>query len=388
MLCAINNLDAIKFKILSMANFDLERWTKTLLKCEHMANHELRQDVIKQLRGEIFHKIPYRSEAADHVRNIVLTCRDFDGGLTELLNILGQCEGESMAFRVVKALLDASPTAERPPSRLLTYMINRIKQKDVFDKEFAILQQNYLRRPFICVVHGDEKECLEMFIERLLVDILPKHLKFAHVSDSLKYYYMQWPDRRGRKQNPNRVLQENLSRALFGNTVAETREMAEELFLQAKPVLIHTQVMTEEWDQNTTELARAFMKMWSLWPDNIPGNYLIVCLALKYLKPIGGLRKKLKYRNLNRSMRHFLDELNFLAFDHLHGVVLPELCAISRNEVETWGFEYAREYCQIDILFENIRDMYTKYSIRSVEGRISMEDLARELRKLLGNYQY
>lgn len=98
-----------------MGAFDLNRWTEALLACPSMQDGEIRRDIVQQLRKDIRDAVPDRAAAKAHVRNLVRTCRNYDGGLEELLAILGQYEGDSLPFRKVTALLEEAPAGKSAP---------------------------------------------------------------------------------------------------------------------------------------------------------------------------------------------------------------------------------------------------------------------------------
>lgn len=275
-----------------------------------------------------------------------------------------------------------------PIPRLLPYLSDRSTQEMKLGQALNFLQENKPRRPFICIVHGDEHEAHEMYQERLLKVTLPKLLHFDAVRDFFKEYTMKWPANSVAKQMPNSLMQSCLASAVVGNSAASLQEMVAEILRQEMPVMVHTHLLTEDWELAAQDLTKEFFVLWNRWPDHAHDRLLIICMFLKYQSPDKqGFLQKRKLKTQNEAIRRFLAELDFSKFDQLHGVVLPELCAISRREVEDWVTEHAREFCHIDALLPKIRALYARKELSTPEGGITMEKLAGELRKLLHEHR-
>ncbi len=69
-----------------------------LLKVAKMQDHEGREDVISDLPERIRNAIDYRASSGEHVRQIVLTCANFAGGLEKLFESLEYLDGGSIQF--------------------------------------------------------------------------------------------------------------------------------------------------------------------------------------------------------------------------------------------------------------------------------------------------
>ncbi len=287
--------------------------------------------------------------------------------------------------------LERAPTSARPIGAagaipippLLPYLSDRSAQEAELGQALHLLQKNQSRRPFICIVHGDEFECHDMFLDRLLRDMLPNLL---HPDTTFKDFLMPWPEG-VIKQDPAKIVRKYLANALVGNSAASTEEMFAEIS-RHEMVMVHTHLMTKNWEGAAPELAKEFMVLWSRWPDHAPGHRLIICVFVKYQRPERqGFLQRRKIKSLNEEIRRFLTELDFSSYDQLHGVVLPELCAISRSEVEDWVFKHTREFCRIDALLPKIRALYEQKELSTPKGCIAMEILAEKLKILLNEYR-
>jgi len=76
-----------------------------LLKCPSMQRSN-REALLRQMRSYIFHAIDYSSQDRLHVLNIVDTCRNYNGGIAELVSTLRLFDGETNAFRELEGLLE------------------------------------------------------------------------------------------------------------------------------------------------------------------------------------------------------------------------------------------------------------------------------------------
>ena len=71
---------------------------------------------------------------------------------------------------------------EPPP--LLPYLANRSAQEEVLEDALELFKDNFTLHPFICVVHGNERECHDMFLERLRVVSLLNPLGYDQKRDT------------------------------------------------------------------------------------------------------------------------------------------------------------------------------------------------------------
>lgn len=282
----------------------------------------------------------------------------------------------------------AGPATAIPIPTLLPYLSDRSPQETMLGQALNSLLEKSPRRPLICIIHGDEYECHDMYLERLLKITLPKLLHLNAEHTFFKHYAMGWPGGRVPQQNSANLLQGYLANALVGNSAASISDLVAELFRHEMPVMIHTQLLTKDWERTTPELTREFFALWNRWPDHPPDRLLLICVFLKYQRPDKqSFLQNRKMKKLNEAIQRFLAELDFSTFEQLHGVVLPELRAIPRSDVEIWVNKHAQHFCYIDELLPRIRALYERKELSTPEGDITMEKLAGELKKLLHEHR-
>ncbi|SFS77498.1 effector-associated domain 2-containing protein [Saccharopolyspora flava] len=76
-----------------------------LLKVPAVAEDDSRRVLLGLLRPEIRNAIPHHARTRAHVINIARTCRDYEGGLGDLVRALEELEGDSMPVRRVRELV-------------------------------------------------------------------------------------------------------------------------------------------------------------------------------------------------------------------------------------------------------------------------------------------
>lgn len=273
----------------------------------------------------------------------------------------------------------AKPQIPDKRRNLLPCLCDRGEQ--ISDLVVAIHNRQH-HRPFIYVVHGDEQECPDMFQERLVYESLPEILNLK-IDHDLKDKPMAWPSRYKPDSDPLDLFRYGLAKVLPFDSRDSKKQMANKLANVEDPVVICTNVVTANWKPAGRELIESFIKLWSEWPDLLPGKILIICLIFTYEQ--GKERDYLSRQRLrwhNKKSRSFFEQPDFFEPHNLSGVVLPELCAIKRNDVEHWvnahacylrGGELKKGEC-----FRRIGSIFAS------RKAIEMEELVPHLRTMIG----
>jgi len=306
-----------------------------------------------------------------------------------------QAEAERDALEPQIAALERQQPArvslkafQAPIPNLLPYLSDRSYHETELGKALHAHQQSKPRRPFICIVHGDEFECHDMFLERLRLVSLPRALKLDTERVYIKDYLLQWPSSAETRQNHFDLVRSHLASTLVGDSAASIEEMSIVISRHEAPVMIHTHLLTEDWQHTGTDLLHEFFKFWNDWQDLAPKQFLFICLCQKYQRiERRGFLQKRKFKTINSTARSFFAALDFSLYNQLHGVTLPELCAIPRKDVEDWVREHAREFCYMDELLPRVRALYEQAELCTPEGGIPMERLAVKLKELLNQYR-
>ncbi len=295
--------------------------------------------------------------------------------------------------KAVEELVVDSPAEEHPQERtsymvkpaigsqylyLAPYLCDRSEQETCLEET---LNEHRSHRPFVAIVHGDEQECHDMFLLRLLRVTLPNLLRLKAGQSIEERYAMAWPSRYASSTDPLDSFRGSLARVLGCDRRAAKEEMARILAREQSPVVIHSNLLTANWKPDGRKLVESFIKCWSEWPDMPPGRILIVCLFLKYEQ--GRERnfwEKWRLSKYNKQLRRFLGNLVF-KHPELTGAVLPELRAIQRADVEHWVHSYARKIRGDEFAADFFG---TVGSIFASRDEIEMEKLAAHLKEMLG----
>jgi hypothetical protein len=89
----------------SVTAADVQRLAHLLSELPLMRDERTRQDVVDALRPEVSRAIPRRASVVHDVYSIVVTCRNYPGGLRELMKVVRWFGGESTMVRTIDTLL-------------------------------------------------------------------------------------------------------------------------------------------------------------------------------------------------------------------------------------------------------------------------------------------
>ncbi len=89
-----------------------------LLACPSISDKEKREAVIDDLPTNIKHNITRNSSGKFDVRNLVVTCQNYKGGLQALVEIIERFEGDSRSLQTVKQLVESH--VSRPQAQLFS----------------------------------------------------------------------------------------------------------------------------------------------------------------------------------------------------------------------------------------------------------------------------
>jgi hypothetical protein len=292
----------------------------------------------------------------------------------------------------------SEPADEEPPNqariddssvpRLLPYMCDRSDQEAELIEALHNHQATMPRRPFAFIIHGDQKECHSEFLERLKDLTLPRALNLESKGLSLAWHSMDWPSSGVQARRYPTVFTSNLSATLGLKLGSSVEEIVKHVAAHEKPLLITSHLFNDNFLGGGPDLLAAFFKYWDAFPDLPPGRLLMSCVSLKH-EPLDqkGFFEKWKLQSLNKKLRSYLASVDFSKYPGLSGVVLSELQAIRRSDVETWRHSQAvRAIC--DIEEKEIRTLYERVELCTPDGYIRMERLADELRNLVGRKRH
>jgi hypothetical protein len=271
----------------------------------------------------------------------------------------------------------------RPIPTLLPYLCDRSTQEFELEEALAARPRN---RPLLAIVHGDEYQSHEMFFERLQKVSLPRLLDLGDLA-AVTTYFLRWPAGSQSSDELQKRLRGHLAETVRNRRTASISEIQQTLALSPAPVVVRTQVLTEDFQRLGTAVFQGFFDFWRQWPDLEPGQQLFALLFLKYeMKTALTLEKRQAWEELNATLQTFLKNLSF-SDERLPGVILRQLEGVARTDVETWALEEVPpSLCSGDRIFPDIRRLFESWEVERSSTTIPMEELACRLRELLYGY--
>lgn len=304
-----------------------------------------------------------------------------------------------------KTYLDNRQAKVGIPS-LLPYLPNRTEQETELHKSLQVFTRKALAHPFVCIVHGDEYQCHDKFLERLQKVSLPNFLGSYPLPVAITEYQLDYPTRSNDLSDLSDILGRNLSNSLREDANTSLEEINKILGQHINPVIVHTHVLTENWMYSKAEILDKLLEFWQNWPELMPDQRLIVCIFIKYqvkrnrdsgfLWPIQLFRyaklffRRRQYQKINRKIHRYLEgnkASNFQKFNRLTCVALPELTDVSRGHVESWvRSEDTKQFvgeAAVERLIGAVREEFDQWEELYSCSTMPMDDLANRLFELL-----
>lgn len=278
-----------------------------------------------------------------------------------------------------------SETGRFQVPHLLPYLCDRSEQESELGLALRRHQTEMPRRPFLCIIHGDQDECHGEFLERLQYFALPDLLCLKARGLSVEDYTLPWPSdiRSGRAAETFCGL---LGLSLLNNSAVPTEEVFNGVPLE-RPVMLLTRLKTDDLSGQGLSILSAFLDFWNGWPDLPVGRTLICVVSIRHQRLDGfGFFRRQSLRRTSENVRRFIEGLEFDSYKGLCGAVLPELRAITHRDVVVWSRSRpVRAICQIRE--EAIDSLFKKRTPRQAGSPISMHALASELEQLVLKYR-
>lgn len=295
--------------------------------------------------------------------------------------------GEDVVGRdkTINIINNYQKTDEKTPTeifipRLMPYLPNRVNQELSLGRK--IKQHNDLKRPFVCIIHGEENECCDIFVERIIFDTLNKIIP-NQCGQGIKSYQFSC-DKFKSCDELHLKIQASLGEQVMNNMFAELESISETFAQQKCPIILSVTLSSGDClNRQGIKNIEFFFDFWGKWILNKQqNNLLLVCLSFTY-KPINsGFFKNLFSKNsLNSTIRHYFKNLDFSKFN-LEGVVLPELETIEQDQVEDWA------RIHLNSIHEKLQPKIRQIFAKNKQQTISMETLADQLREMLQEFNH
>jgi hypothetical protein len=242
--------------------------------------------------------------------------------------------------------------------------------------------------PLVFIVHGDEYQCHDMFLERLIWKKLPDFLGLDQERIGVKGYRLDFPSALSDAGKFREQLLKNLGRGVRYSSTATVAEIAEVFARRAQPFIIHTLMATDEWVHGGRATITSFLEFWAHWPARGAKFRPLIFLIVKYRQYSGlgwlSWYRRIAWQRANAELRNFLDSLTRNSSPS-EVVILEELRGVTQTDLEAWAHDMVvQEYCRERDLRGEVQDLCRRPGFLDPEGRIAMEVIAVELKRLLG----
>jgi hypothetical protein len=286
-----------------------------------------------------------------------------------------------------------SASAEKPISTrdippLLPYLADRDDQEKELREILRTCSQSS-EYPIIFVVHGDDRQCHDMFLQRLKDVTLRKYMGLDETT-SIPAYEMPWPSRLHDPSQLASRLRMSLAdeMSLHSHHDISSADINEILAVYPGPVLIHTHLLTDDFRHFGREALISYLRFWNDWPELIPGQQLFVFLFIKYQSPqkqsvIQRLTRPCVRQKHNYMIMRHLQEASWTEFNRIICRVIPKLENITRSDVEKWArMDETSRFCRGQNVFAEIRDLFENHP----PDGISMDPLDQHLIAILRKF--
>ncbi len=267
---------------------------------------------------------------------------------------------------------------------LLPYLCDRSDQEGRLDAAVAAHRSHLPCRPLAILIHGDYRQALDRFVDRLLDPTLPRYLGKAPL---VRKGPLAFKDPGGGSLEERLgPLRRNLAERLCGDRNAGLEAMANAVVACKSPVMVDIVFALEE-DQPKLgpELLKAWLGNLARWPDLPEGQDLLFLLRFGYHETAAPSRLQFWKRSPSRRVADLLAQVTARRPAGLGIAELPQLASIVEGDVRLWIEMYAKSFaCQVsgaernslicDRLKEKALEMFR------TSPSLPMEELAPRLR--------
>jgi Trypsin-like peptidase domain/inactive STAND len=268
----------------------------------------------------------------------------------------------SLLSKYVKSRTESKLRAKRSDKLPhLPHLCNRGEQENALLPALRQHLKKKSHRPFVCLIHGHEKEDYTGFLERLELRIFPMELKRA-----IAYTGMYSP----KKVSSPIAFWEPLSHALLKYSGESKDVICRQASSHTEPLIFKLHLNVELFAQSGERLFEHLFNFWQEWPTLTGGRVIINCVCISYKKPkdtgVFDFFASRRHRKTNEGLRKLLQNFDASAYPEVSIVTLPELKAITEDEVMAWIDDPdVRNYCEIPAhkvkkLFENKRSIHAE----------------------------
>jgi hypothetical protein len=299
----------------------------------------------------------------------------------QLVDLLEQRQGLNDLFKVIKKVASQKLKSKRVPPYLY-YRSNRKKQEHKLAEDIKKHQQT--DKPLLCLIHGEQSECSDMFLECLTEKKTLRYIAREYAKNGIKRYDFSCGDFNS-VDELHKNMQISLGEQVCGDMLASREKMVHTVGCEPGIVMLATDLCTSDAQKmrNQIDVIHGFIKFWADWYNPIPpdrNHLLLVCLSFNY-QTENLFQRLFRKKSTNQELRSTFETLEFKKFK-VSGTVLPELESIGKSDVTDWAKNYARDFCDIDVLVQEIHNIY------ATGKKMPMQRLADQLKLIFKEHCY
>ncbi len=320
---------------------------------------------------------------------VILSACDWEGAPFSKLQALPasatpikQWPDRDMAWKDVvlgirRVLRPASPKAQAagaPPMRV-HHRCNRGPQAEAFEKALERHAERFPDRPMIALIHGEEAECPDLFLDRLQDEILPELLDLPLD----KFFWGEPPGPGDSHQRFWKELGKQWLGRRFDAEAAARDAVLGEISLRGGHFLIRLQWYAEKFSSAQSEGLANFLRFWEGWPP-LPENRKVICALSLVYSAAKDTRSKLLFwqKSPAERLREWVKERE--GDEAAAGLlaVLPELRPVEHYEAKEWCDAHLASHHR-----EEVKERVIEYFQGRQNQSVQMQTLVKELKSYL-----
>ena len=185
-----------------------------------------------------------------------------------------------------------------------------------------------------CIVHGDEEQCHDTFVERLKESTLRAHFRLPD-DQPVKRYHLFFPSEIDSPDELGDRFRVQLVERLRLPASADETQIAQALTQTPYPILIYSELAVSGRVSPLRMLSTAFLAYWNNLHLSGMRQPLLVCLGVVYRRG-SGFWGEWQASRLNKIARRQLQSLELAVHERIECILLPELRNLTQDDADNW----------------------------------------------------
>lgn len=269
----------------------------------------------------------------------------------------------------------SKPVQKREFPSLLPYRVDCSSQKIQLEK-ICENSRSDAPKPIVIVVHGNDNQAHDMFLNRLKYEFIPAIIK----SNSINDIHLPWPADMNNVNELSKRLTRSMGEKVLYDPTITCEDVQKNLASDGRIAVVDTILLTDEWMKHRSGILESYFDYWQNWPNLNPRQNLFVFLFLTHKTPSEtSVFNKIRYTLRKKQILVKISHCKFHNYPRIIAALLPELIGASQFDAEEWVRTEARDYLGDDltVVLSKVRKLY-----KNLEN-IPMETLAQNLKEIL-----